>query len=397
MLAPPAPRTEAERAERRARLGLAPVLPGLPDDAIRRWAFTGTWTPVETQPLVRHRRSGGEERIVTNSRAAPHGYEIEFDLGAIQVFPKPGTRPLVVDPEGMPRLAEPDEARESFGVTPADPFDPNLGHGPLRVLGHVEQVPFPMFLALEAAVDPETGRPVLVSGADDPLSGRVTDRRTLGFIESYPIEPREPPRRDYRLGLTGLLCGVDRRLRRHVYSAGAAPGGELVGELGSLLVDGRPGLVRLCCRADGLVTSERYSPARGRPSRRIAARWTLAPLAWRGQWGPGPRLRAVARRTLETGRALLRPRRAHASAGERELGFLLPGGGEGRVPLYSSMHPVNGDQLLTRSPQAAASMGYSEITLLGYMRAVAPVTGELALRRVAVSWASRFGEHRAGD
>ena len=380
-------------------MALGPILPGLAQGAIRRWIYAGSWSPAESVPLCRHRRAGGEERVLSNSRVPPPGYEIEFDLGSIQLFPKPGTRPLVEDVDGSLRLAEAGEVHESFGVAPADPFDPDRHNAELRVLGHLEQVPFPMFLALEVAVDPVTGGAVLVSGSEDPLSDRVVDRRTLGFIEPYPIEPRHPPACDYTLGLAGLLLGVDQRRRRHEYAVGAPPEGELVGELGSVLTDDRPGLVRLRREPGGLVTSDGYVAVPGRPPLRIAARWTLAPLAWRGRWGPLPRLRAAVRRGLETVRGFLGPRRASAGPAEEgaELGFLLPAGGDGRIPLYSSFHPVNGDQLLTRNPHTAAAMGYGQPVLLGYLRAVAPVTGELGMRGVAVPWASRFGDGRGAD
>ena len=49
------------------------------------------------------------------------------------------------------------------------------------------------------------------------------------------------------------------------------------------------------------------------------------------------------------------------------------------------------DQLLTRSELEARDMGYVNVTLLGFLRDRAPVTGELELRRTAVPWASRFG------
>jgi hypothetical protein len=392
------PQTAAGRAERRGRHALAPVLPGLPRDGIRRWVGSGTWTPVETIPLCRHRRIGGEDRVFTNSRIPPPGHEIEFDLGTIQYFPKPGTHPLVVDERGVPRLAEPEEVGRGVGTSLIDPDATDPPGGGVRVIGHLEQVPFPMFLALEAGVDPTTGQTVLVSSTDDQLGPRVVDRRTLGFIESYPIEPRHPPTSDYSLGLAGLVCGVDQGGRRHVYEVGAVPDGVLVGELGSVLTDDRPGLIPLRCGPGGVVTTGRDLVVPERPSLHVAARWTLAPLAWRGPWGRVARLRAVARRTLETLLAFLGLTRAGSGGrGERDLGFLLPDPGQGRVSLYSSFNPVNGDQLLTRTIHAAATMGYTPPVLLGYLRTTTPVTGVRRLRAVAVPGASRFGANRPQD
>jgi hypothetical protein len=63
------------------------------------------------------------------------------------------------------------------------------------------------------------------------------------------------------------------------------------------------------------------------------------------------------------------------------------------VPLYSSVHPVTGDQLLTNSRVEAGDMGYQGTTLLGYLIDAAPLTGERAPKRVTVPWASRFGHN----
>ena len=65
----------------------------------------------------------------------------------------------------------------------------------------------------------------------------------------------------------------------------------------------------------------------------------------------------------------------------------LPGSG----PLYSALHPVTGDQLLTRDPQEAFRLGYSEPIVLGELMLSAPLTGRLDHVRFGVPWASRFG------
>jgi hypothetical protein len=63
----------------------------------------------------------------------------------------------------------------------------------------------------------------------------------------------------------------------------------------------------------------------------------------------------------------------------------------GRTPLFAAYHPVTGDQVLVRSPEDAQQLGYGAPELLGYLRHVAPVTGELPLRPMAIPWARRFG------
>ena len=93
-LAPPVAKSAGERVEREERLKRRPAPPALPWDHVRRWLFSLSWMPPETLPLVRHRRLDRDERIVTNDRAPPPGYVIEFDLGVIHRFQPPGTAEL---------------------------------------------------------------------------------------------------------------------------------------------------------------------------------------------------------------------------------------------------------------------------------------------------------------
>jgi hypothetical protein len=72
-------------------------------------------------------------------------------------------------------------------------------------------------------------------------------------------------------------------------------------------------------------------------------------------------------------------------------GYLSSTAGAHSAPLYSALHPITGDQFLTRDPWEAVDMGYSQPVLLGELVAVAPLTGSLAPVRVGVPWASRFG------
>ncbi|HKP89852.1 MAG TPA: hypothetical protein VJT75_07725, partial [Thermoleophilaceae bacterium] len=62
-----------------------------------------------------------------------------------------------------------------------------------------------------------------------------------------------------------------------------------------------------------------------------------------------------------------------------------------RLPLFSAVHPVTGDQLLTTEPHEAADLGYGDAELLGYLDRVAPVTGRLGTERRDVPWGSHLG------
>ena len=72
-------------------------------------------------------------------------------------------------------------------------------------------------------------------------------------------------------------------------------------------------------------------------------------------------------------------------------GWLFDSERPGRLPLFAAYHPVTGDQLLSRSREDAAQLGYGPAQLLGYVRRAAPVTGELTPRPLAIPWARRFG------
>jgi hypothetical protein len=60
--------------------------------------------------------------------------------------------------------------------------------------------------------------------------------------------------------------------------------------------------------------------------------------------------------------------------------------------LFSAVHPVTADQLVTRDPSEARELGYGPAQILGYALALAPVTGTLGRPRLSVPWGSRFGE-----
>jgi hypothetical protein len=371
------PQRESEAAERRARMSTAPVLSKV-RPAIRRLVDQSAWAPPMTLPLARHRRSDGR-RIVLNERAAPVGFTFEHDLGSLNLFPLPGTAQLM-----------------SYAADHGTNYAAFMGErdppSPARSLGHVELAPLPLLEPLLLALDPVTGERVLVAGEDDPLITQVEPIKTLGWIEPYPIKPKRAPGHTFAPGLVGLVRGIDYVRRRHVYGIGTIPEGDLAGELGALETHYFPGLIGVWLTPDGFFATDDHAPRSGRPPLRAAARWSLAPARWWGFSTVPARARAVARRLHESGRRLSSPAPVRQRAGGDPLGYLLPEPKRHTVPLYSGVHPVTYDQLLTTSEGQAADMGFAEITLLGYLIAEAPLTGRLGVVRRTVPWASRFGE-----
>lgn len=372
------PRTPGARALFEEREQREPLIPGLRPGSVRRWKTLVTWAPPLSRPLCRHRKLGGERRIVTRSRESPPGYGLEFDLGSTRVQSLVGTRRLV-------KLAGGDfttfAAGERGGAGP--------GAGEARPLGYIEEAPLPLLESLVAATYPPTGQRILVAGESDPLASVVENGTTLGFIEPLPVYPRRPAHAECTLGLVPLFRAVDRGARRHRYGAGSIPAGELVGELGAMLSTPQADCVPVWIEDDRLTT-DRHRVGRSRPHARSAVRWAAAPLAWRGFSEPMPRARAAARRTLTAAAALSRPASRPAETGAEPVGWLLGRPVRESLPLYASYHPVTRDQLLTTQARFATDLGYGEPELLGHLRAVAPMTGRLDLRKVGIPWASRF-------
>ncbi|HEV7847368.1 MAG TPA: hypothetical protein VGO83_14035, partial [Thermoleophilaceae bacterium] len=192
---------------------------------------------------------------------------------------------------------------------------------------------------------------------------------------------------------TGLLRGLDLGARRHVYAVGAAPRGQLVGELGALERSELAGTRPLWLTADrrvSLAATPSPPPAATLPAR---LRWALAPLGWR-ESGVRMRASALAARLAELARKHQAPLATSPGFEPRTpAGWIHAEPGLERVPLYAAVHAATGDQLLTRDPGEAADMGFGPAELLGYLAADAPVTGRLAMQRLDVPWASRLGRH----
>jgi hypothetical protein len=329
---------------------------------------------------VRHVAIGSGQRVITNDRQPPPGHRIEFDLGVIQRFAPPGTIRLI-NPNGsfqvLPRGA-PRDARD-------------------RELGHLEEDPLPLFIGIERAVLPDGTETLVANSGRDPLRSQAQELQFLGMIESFPNEPVSSPPH------TTLLSGVlmrwyDAPARRHRYTT-AMPGeqpsgpGRLSAELGRFCPTDEPGTLALVVGEDGYVCTARYRPSPAAPDLPQLARWSLAPLGWRGLGRRGARGRSAARRTASSARIAVRRRRrpARLQSEGHHLGFVYVASGPRRVELYSALHPVTGDQYLTHFPLEATDLGYGQVELLGYLAAAAPITGTLGGRQSGIAWASRFG------
>ncbi len=371
-------RRQSEVAEREARLNALPLYSAKGPVPIRRLTNQPRWFPPATLPLVRHCAPEGK-RTVTNKRLPPPGFEFEFDLGVLNLFPFQGTAELVCwnsDGGQDYRLLAPAEARPVMATS----------------LGYVELAAFRLLEPLLLAHDPATEQRVLVAGDDDPLITRVEPIETLGWIESYPVKPKGVPGQTFPVPSVGLVRVVDRFKRRHIYGIGEIPDGELAGELGALELEEFPGALPVWLTSDRIVATEDYVPPVRRPTLYSAVRWSLAPARWWGFGRRAGRVKAVVRRILEATKHIISPPSERRHPGGSPHGYLLPHGRPGTVPLYSSVHPVTYDQLLTTNAGQAADMGFVETQLLGHLIAHAPLTGSLDTIRPTIPWASRFGE-----
>jgi hypothetical protein len=340
------------------------------------WPLAQPWRPPGSRPLCRHRRRGGGDSVVTNERKSPPGYELEYDLGSINGYPFPGTVPLVAR-EGAYELAD-DEA------APAD----------VTCLGYLEEAAFPLLDPLLEGTDRASGEQLLVSGDADQRRHAIEAERVLGWIESFPAQPREATHADFGWGLVSLVRAVDRDARRHRYGLGALPPGEPAAELGALRDFPPKDAVPVWLTADGFLRTDAYAPQAARPDPAASLRWTLAPASWSGFSTAQIRARAVAGRALRLPRHVLRTRRAADPPEGPPIAYLSRTARENSAPLYSALHPVTGDQLLTRDPWGAAEMGYADPVVLGEILLVAPLTGSLTPLPAGVAWASHFGLRR---
>ena len=234
---------------------------------------------------------------------------------------------------------------------------------------------------------------------DDPLLVAVDLIRVLGFVEPLPLEPTAVPDTERLLDMVGLVKSIDPVARRHRYALGEVAPGELSGELGALAGSDLQGSIGAWIE-DGRLLTERHCPPPIRPGSLITARWILEPAAWSDIAGRKTRLKTGLRRGViaarSRARAVSRRRRAPAktpaaTATPRPEAWLYERHRPGFVPLFAAYHPVTGDQLLTRSPANGPELGYGAPELLGFMRQVAPVTGDNFQKPLPLPWARRLG------
>ena len=210
-----------------------------------------------------------------------------------------------------------------------------------------------------------------------------------------PLEPDWGPPLDPSASHLGLLRLLDRGRRRHRYAAGVIPpfaGAARVGELGALLNNATDGSVPVWLSPEGRLRTDRYDAQVSHLAPRIVVRWALAPARWRDLDSTESRFREIVRRVMDAVAALRRNNRHMRPSAEPPVGYLSVDGGDGkRLPLFSAIHPVTGDQLLSTDERESSDLGYNAPVLVGFIEAVAPASGTLGSSRPVIPWASRFG------
>jgi hypothetical protein len=229
-------------------------------------------------------------------------------------------------------------------------------------MGYVEQQPLPLLEGLELRRVPETGQEILVAGPDDPLIYNSEQIALLGWIEACPILPRASDiLHTGPWAVVALRRLVDRQGWKHRYRIDSAPQAAGGVGLGLLQRHAGRGLVALRLRPDGRLASELVNPGRASRDPRKIGRWLSEPLS--ADSGASTRLRGTASRLRRMARHS-GSRRLSEQEGEI-LGYLPRQNMPGTSTLYSAIHPVTGDQLVTRSPQEATDAGYVMDGILG--------------------------------
>jgi glycosyltransferase involved in cell wall biosynthesis len=372
----------AEREERARRFAEKPALPGA---ALGAGHDDGrpSWFPAFTAPLLRSQRFGLEEWTVTATSSPPSGFNPEYQLGVVHLRSLQGTKRIVLDDERGYAAVAP--GREPTG----DEMDASLGY--------VDQVAFTMLEPLLVCRHARSGAPLMICGEDDPLHSAVEwpPLAVLGYIDRLPVNPRKvPTSAPTRTWLRGVVRTVDPLARRHRVELGEVPSGVAPWELGALL-DRDPGDgIAAWVDEQGRLHTARYAPTRHPFTIGQALRWVGAPARWRRFGRTRARTRAIARRSAEAVRhTVVRPGIATAvDLRPKAAAWLLPDPGADRHPLFSAIHPVTADQLVTRDPSEARELGYGPAQMLGYALMGAPVTGTLRRPNVSIPWGSRFGE-----
>jgi glycosyltransferase involved in cell wall biosynthesis len=354
--------------------GAQPLLPGTEAYTVPRWKDTPTWIPPLSALAIRYRERYGERRIVTCG-PEPAGYVPEHHLGTLRSVSLEGTARLV-------RIGD------EYRAVPRGEWEELPPHG--EEIGYAELAHLPGLDVVALAVHRVTRQPLLVTLPEDPLLDQVDVIETLGCIDPFPLKPRETPSAQRPDGLLGLLAAADLGARRHRYAIGAPPQGELLGELGGLAESGMQGSIPAWIVDDRLVTDRHRPPQRWfGPAK--AARWVGEPAAWRGLATRGTQAKVVLRRSAMAARRLTHPAASASEPQGPPAGWLFETERPGLVPLFAAYHPVTEDQLLARSLEEVAQLGYLAPALLGFLRELAPLTGETQQRHQSIPWARRFG------
>jgi glycosyltransferase involved in cell wall biosynthesis len=336
----------SEEAMYDAVFSQAPRLPELTPGTVRRWKGSMGWIPPEAQLLCRYVARDGGGRIAGNGHDPPPGFEVEFDLGAVNTYAAPGARRLV-------------QTAGAFELTDDQDELPRGRHG----LGYVEQQPLPLLERLELRAMPKTGEEVLVAGPDDPLFEVAEPVATLGWIEAFPILPRRDLLHTGPVGVIVLRRQADPRGFRHRCRT-TLPGEEAAGvALGSLYSRPDEDLVALRLRDDGRLATDLDSPGRASRDPRKISRWIAAPRTSDGRPAAGRRAAGARLRHL----ALHFRARGLTPEGGVAIGWLRREQTRGCGALFSATHPVTGDQLVTRSRKEALDLGYLPDGVLGYI------------------------------
>lgn len=373
--------TQAERSERSGRLSEAPLFPGR-SAYIPRWSDTHNWVPACSAPLLRSQCFGFEEWTVTSTTAPPDGFQPEYYLGIVHLRSLQGTNRLTRDADlGYKTVA-----------VGAEPTADDMAES----LGYVEQVAFSMLEPLLLCRHIVTGAAIPICGETDPLRERVhwPPLSVLGYIDRYPIAPHQAPTSPpTRAWLRGLLRAVDLDARAHRVAFGTALALRCPWELGAAL-DRDPGTgIPVWIDSGGRLHTDKYAPTRLPYDLRRTLTWVGASARWIGFGQRKARAKTAARRGVEALRhTVTRPGMPAPMSHQREPdGWLLAEPGPDRYLLYSAIHPVTADQLVTRDPSEARELGYGPVHRLGYALASAPVTGTLQRPDLSVPWGSRFG------
>jgi hypothetical protein len=342
-----------------------PELPPAPPEVTRRWTHQVSWLPLGTHLLARHRSLQRRHWLHSASVHPPRGYALERFVAAIYDAPTPRARRLELAADEV--------------LVSDDTGEPDLER---TVLGYVQQLPYVLMAPLERRRVFATGQHVLSADPLDPIRAESELLERIGWVDTVPISPFAAPERWAVHGLRPLFRQLDLGGSRHRY------GGPAAGVcLGSLWHRPGPGFVEVRRDAHGRLESELHRPPTGR-SLAGAPRWIAAPLRWGGvRWGP----RASAARTAR----LLGARRRDAAADPQPpsvLGQLRRESSPGWSPLFSAVHPVVGDQFVTRSALEATDLGYRVTGVLGHIcdhGAQIPPPAQ-----PDIPWASRFGRSR---